>query len=327
MDPELTENSDADFDAAFADAAAGNPETPPADKPAEGTTPTEGTPAADKPAEGTTPVEGTPPADKPADKPADGTPPAEGTPPADKPVEDTSATPTDELAQMRQRAADAEAALAAERAAKAKPEPEVAKPVEPPPMYTKEEQDTLAKYYEEWPDVAKGEAFVRRAEYARLVDHIWKSLAPTFQELRDLREQVGAHGEVTQLSQLREIVPDYDAVRDPTLAWIAKQPDYLKDAYSKVTSAGSPAEIADLINRFKKDTGWTAPAGAVPAAKPAVPAAKPAAALPGTKTKPTISATAAAAAKGMAPVDNGRTGPTGGEDPNDFDSAWKEAAA
>ena len=192
-------------------------------------------------------------------------------------------------------------------------------PADPDPapaaVYTPEEQASIDAYRAAWPDIQAGEALVRRAEYRELVGYIFEQVRGQLDPaLTFYQSQQGR----TQYSDIVSLVPDYDAVRDKTLAWVDTQPEYLKKAYQEVANTGSASDVADLINRFKKDTGYAAPAAAaVPpaAALPAAAAAPPAAALP---------AAAAAAVSGLRVVKSGRAEPAAAADPNDFDSAFVE---
>jgi len=197
-------------------------------------------------------------------------------------------------------------------------------PAEPPPTYSQAEQDALAKYREEWPDIANGEALARRAEYQQLVQWVFGQIQP---HLDALRQQSGQTFERTQYSSLKELVPDYDDVRDPTLAWIATQPAYLKDAYQKVANEGTPQDVADLIGRFRKETGWVK-AGAAPASAPAAastPAPAAQAPAPAAPAPAPVNPAVAAAAAALKPVAGSRSQPAAAADPNDFDGAFAEA--
>lgn len=192
-----------------------------------------------------------------------------------------------------------------------------------PPLYTAEEMEGLAKYREEWPDIAKNEQLMRRAEYKELISYVFGQIRPHIDELRAYYEST--HQD-TQYASIVRLVPDYDQVRDATLEWVEKQPAYLKAAYQQVTESGSPSEVADLITRFKKETGYVAPAavdkpvaGGGAAAAPA-PAASTGGAAP-------IPPAAAAAAASLRAVQSGRSEPVSAPDPNDFDGAFKEFAS
>lgn len=182
------------------------------------------------------------------------------------------------------------------------------------PIYSADETAAISKYNEDWPDIAKGEALIRRAEYRELVGYIFEQVR---QQYAPALDYVNNRAPRDQYSDITALVPDYDDVRDKTLAWVEKQPTYLKDAFHKIAQEGSPEDVADLIGRFKKDTGYAAPAGSVPA--PVVAAAPvPAPALPAAVQK--------AAAK-LTLVATERGGQTQAVDDSDFEGAFATYAA
>lgn len=243
------------------------------------------------------------------------------------------------MAVLRQQLAEANARLAAAPAPAAAP---AAAPTPAPapapaaemPLYTAEETTALTAYRTEWKDVAAGEALARRAEYRQLVNFIHEQYRPIVEQVEALTVAQGTLSSRSQYTQLKDLVSDYDAVRDPALAWVDKQPPALKAAYQEVANNGKPEDIAALIDTFKKTTGWTAPAAAAPAASaPAAgmaaaparaPAAAPAAA-PVAAPAAALSAEAQAAVAALKPVSTARTEATAGTDPNDFDGAFKDA--
>lgn len=217
------------------------------------------------------------------------------------------------------RIAELEAQLAAAKTpAIAAPAPVVAAPAATEvvaPVYSTEEQATIDKYRTDWPDIQAGEALVRRAEYRELVGYVFEQVRAQLNPLMELTSKQQGR---TQYSDLVSLVPDYDTVRDKTLAWVETQPAYLKKAYQEVANSGSAADVADLITRFKKETGYVAPAAAAPAAAtPVVPAT----AAPTAKALP---AAAAAAVAQLRVVKSVRSEPVQAADPNDFDSAFAE---
>jgi hypothetical protein len=197
-------------------------------------------------------------------------------------------------------------------------------PAAPAPIYDADEQKLVDSYMKEWPDVAKGEALLRRAEYQQLVGFMMEQFRPRIEALEAQTSTVSTR---TQYQDLVTLVPDYDAVRDATLAWIDTQPDYLKDAYQQVANTGSAKQVADLIGRFKKETNYVAPASGTPAATPAPAAAAAAPAAPATPAAPALAPAAAAAAASLRVVKSSRSEPVSQPDPNDFDAAFKEFAA
>lgn len=290
-----TPPADADAAAATAAAAAATPETPPAD--ADAAAATAAAAAAAATAE-------TPPAD--ADAAAAATAAAAAaaaaTPPADAAAARIAALEA-ELAAARKPAAPAAAATQAAATQAA---------AEPAPLYNADEQALLTEYQKAWPDIHAGEALVRRAEYRDLVGYIFNQVR---QQLAPIQEFTQRQQGRTQYSDLVELVPDYDDVRDKTLAWVETQPDYLKEAYKKVTSTGSAADVADLIDRFKKETGYVQPAAK--AATTAAPAA----------TTAALPAAAKAAVAALKVVKSGRTEAIQAVDPDNFDAAFAEFTA
>lgn len=224
-------------------------------------------------------------------------------------------------------------------AAEAKPEP----PAPPAPLYSAEEQSAIDGYLKEWPDVAKGEALVRRAEYQQLANFMFSQFMPRIEQLERSTSTTVTRN---QYKDIVSLVPDYDEVRDATLAWIETQPGFLKAAYQKVAQDGSPQDVAELITRFKKETNYAPaanpgaaggaaaasakPGGAVSAPDAAAPAAASgaaAAAAPAAGGGGGLAPAAAAAVAALKPVKTTRSEPVAAPDPNDFDAAFREYAA
>jgi hypothetical protein len=157
----------------------------------------------------------------------------------------------------------------------------------------------------DWPDVVRAVRAESEFKLKRTMDHIFKEVA---RELRPLMQTVQTLAHRTHLQELQSKVPDYDSVGDKVISWVDKQPAYLQAAYKHVIQQGTAEEVADLITRYKAETGNRALAP-TPA--------------PVTKKKaelPTVTKQAAAA---LAPVSTKRTAPaSGGIDPSDFDGAF-----
>ena len=177
-----------------------------------------------------------------------------------------------------------------------------------PELYTAEEKAQLAEYDKEWGDVAKGEMLRRRGEYHHLTNYIFAEVTRNLQPIADM---VAALAERTHSTDLTTRIPDYDTARDKVIEWVDKQPDYLKAAYTQVVQQGTAEQVADLIERWRKDTGATiAPRGQQ--AAPVVPKKEP-------------SAAAQAVAAKLAPTPSKRTTPVAGVAKEDFDGAFAEA--
>ena len=185
------------------------------------------------------------------------------------------------------------------------------------PVYTKEEEGAIAKYREDWPDIAAAEALVRRKEYREVVAYVFEQVQAS---IAPVMEYYQTRSGRDQYADILSVVPDYDVVRDKAVAWAQAdtQPAYMKAAFAKVIAEGTPADVADLISRYKKDVGYAAPAAPAPAPATAMPAAavKPVAAL---------SPAAQKAAGTLTVVKTSRSVQTEGSDPNDFDAAFVEA--
>jgi hypothetical protein len=229
-----------------------------------------------------------------------------------------AAAPVDDAAKAKVDALVAEAAenpefaalreeIAALRAAQPKVEPAPAAPV-----YSAEDKVALDKYMEDWPDVAKGEALLRRAEYRELVGYIFQQVEQRYTPALDYMQNRSGHD---QYSDIVSLVPDYDDVRDKAIAWVETQPDWLKATLQKVTSEGSPVEIAGLIAMYKKETGYEA-SPPVPVPAPAAPVAKVITLPPAAKN----------AAVKLAAVKSGRSEQGSGAE-DDFESAFAGYAA
>lgn len=193
-------------------------------------------------------------------------------------------------------------------------EPETKRPAEtqdePAPIYTKEEQDFLTAYEKDWPDVAKAEQLRRRAEYKQLVSFVFQEVAGYLKPIVDQVEVVATR---THLSDLQSKVSDYDDVRDKVIDWVGKQPKYLQTAYEQVITEGTADEVADLVSRWRKETG----AGA----------GNPAPSTTKRQSETVLPPAAKQAAAALAPVGSKRSAPSAGIDPGDFQGAFEAFAA
>ena len=293
MPPELTPEED--FAAAFDEIAAdltppGGAADPAAAEPADAD-PAAAEPATAEPAA--------------ADPAAAAEPAADTDPAAAEPAVAAAAEPAAVDSAAAAELATARARIAELETAQPAAEP-VAEPAKETPVYTAEEEATIAKHREDWPDVAAGEALVRRAEYRALVSYVFDQVAKVYGPVREYYDSRSSRDQYTDIVGL---VPDYDTVRDKTIEWAAAQPAYLKTAYDQVIESGSPEDVADLITRFKKETGYVSPVAPAVAA-PAKPTALP------EKAKQ--------AAAALRVVSSKRSEPTAGADPNDFDAAFEE---
>lgn len=180
-----------------------------------------------------------------------------------------------------------------------KPEPEVN-------PFSNEEQAFLKTYENDWGDVSRAEEIKRRVEYQGLTryifDQVAQALAPMEQVIQQLASQARVGG-------IKSAVSDYDALMPKVETWVETQPAYLQSAYKHVIQHGSAEDVADLVGRYKKETGGPAPAST-------------------RKTVAELPTPAKQAVEALAPVSSERSAPAAHEpDANDFDSAFERAVA
>ena len=182
------------------------------------------------------------------------------------------------------------------------------------PQLSKDELALVQQVEKDFPDVARAQAIVRRAEYQQVVryifDEVTRANAAKDAQLAPFLTLVQNLAERTHVGDLRTVVPDYDKVDVTALtAWIETQPAYLRGGYDSVLRTGTAADVKDVVDRFRAATGVTQ------VADPKVAAA--AAAAEAARKKVITS---------LAPVQSGRTAAPAGEAPKDFDNAFDEFA-
>lgn len=290
-----------EFSQAFADLAANLKEP---GTPASTTASAEGTP---------TPTPAPTPSPTPAPTPSPTPAPVETPTPTPAPVETPTPTPAP-VDDVAARLAAAEAELEKLRNPTPTPSPTPA-PVESP-LYSAEEQALLDGYMKDWDTVAKGEELRRRAEYRQLVGYVFEQVNARYGHVL---QYVEARSPKDQYTDIKSLVQDYDQVRDPAIEWAMKQPPLMKATYERVIKEGTPEEVRELIDTFKKATGQAATPTPTPAVTPTATGMTPATAANDTATE--------AAKAALKPVATQRTEPAQPADPNNFDDAFKEFAA
>lgn len=175
-----------------------------------------------------------------------------------------------------------------------------------PPLFSTEEAQFLDSYNKDWPDVARAQNIMMRAMAHQVTSHIYsemaKVLGPKLQMLDEIADR-------THTNDLHTAVQDYDDVRDKVIDWAGKQPTYLREAYGRVISEGTVDEVADLISRYRKDTGQVSVTAPAPA-----------------KKETELSNTAKKAAAALAPVGSKRSAVVRQTSPDDFDGAFADFA-
>jgi len=233
--------------------------------------------------------------DAPEEEPT-GEPEAEAEEPAPEPRED----PVERLARLlaeQNRAPEPQEAQQPE----AQPEPEI---------YTAEEKKLLEDYRKDWPDVAKAEALSRRQEYHQLVQHVFTEVSKALMPINDTVQTLS---ERSHLQELESNVEDYGDIRDKVVEWVETQPAYLQNAYNHVIEQGTATEVVDLIERYRRETGATAPTAAPPATAPR-------------KKERNLPEATKKAVASLAPVSSKRSVIPSRDDPNDFDGAFASFA-
>lgn len=208
---------------------------------------------------------------------------------------------------------------AAQAPAQAQPQPQ---PEPEPEIYTKAEAAELETLQADWPDLKRLFELMSRQTEANVVKYTFSEIGKV---LAPLQQSVGVLTGNEHMDAIYAAHADYDALYAPCMEWVEKQPSFLKAAYQNVVKQGTAEEVATLIQRFKDETKWQAPAGssAVGGSRPA-----PQAAPQKSQSKPAeLSAAAMKAAQTIGAVGTKRGAIPASQDPSDFDGAWAEANA
>ena len=190
----------------------------------------------------------------------------------------------------------------------------------PAPLYSQDEVVALQNFYKEWPEVAQAQELALKGFGTNLTNRIFAEVANAIAPKLALIDEL-ARG--FQTNEIRAAVPDLnDALLDQVQGWTDKQPSYLKAAYTNVMQNGTADEVADLIHRFRQETGQQAiPVAQIAPAQPGSPGSPP----PASKVVGLSDAAKQAAAK-LAPVATKRSAVSQGE-PQTFEDAFDVAAA
>lgn len=160
------------------------------------------------------------------------------------------------------------------------------------------------------------------------VDTLRYAFSEVSQAISPLQQAVSTYTTSDHMAAIYEAHPDYDTVYQPVMDWIETQPSFLKTAYTDVVKQGTADDVATLIQRFKTETGWQAPAAqGTQAAAPAAPTTPAAAASAPAQQNAGLSDAAKKAAQAIGAVGAKRGEAANAQDPNDFDGAWEEAVS
>lgn len=185
--------------------------------------------------------------------------------------------------------------------------------------YLSDEDKAIVEEYEkEWSEVSRAEQIKRQAELQHVQDVVYSNvrsaLAPIVEQLQ--QSKVEAH-----FNSIRSRVPEFDEIREPVQEWVKEQPEFVRPAFEQVLKQGSADQVVELLNAYKQATGKTGAAPQVPASSASKGQQQPAA-------RPKRPAPSGAAKRAMAAAPSQkRTNPPAQTDPNDFASAFDEAAA
>lgn len=252
---------------------------------------------------------------------------------ADKAAAEAKKTAEEAAARLTKQAEDAEAArkaaeaaAAAKKAAEETPEQKAARealeatlaPYQP----SEEEAKALEAFKKEWPEQAAAiEAKLKdvdRATNKKVFDAVQTAMKQFQERLAPVEQATIEQAQAAHLKAIRDAHADFDEVVPKLPEWIKTQPAMLQPVLQHAYEQGSTQQVLDLLVMYKSSTG-TKPvtAGETPeqiAAREAAEAAR---------------KKAAEEAAALTPVKSSRTvaAPKGSVDVNDFDGAFKEAAA
>ena len=246
-----------------------------------------------------------------------------GEPPADAAVEDKQAEVVGQPAEENPAEPEPESAFAQELA---KLREEIAKPAEQTPAapaaepevpeasapaglkLTEEEQNFLAEYEKDWPDISKAEAIKRKQEIYAAVQYVFSQMAST---LNPIVEKFKESEYSQHEASIKSVHEDYEDVRDDVIKWATSQPGLRGKLFTEVVQSGTAEEISELVTMWKEVHGKTKPTVSQGAGSPTAPAEPP--------------AKAKQAAQKLSVVSSKRTQVPAVPDAHDYDSAWAEA--
>jgi hypothetical protein len=299
--------TDVDFEAAFAEAVGAEPEeviTEVEETPEPGFVAEE--PAVDEVEEVVAEAEVEPAADVVADEPVEAV--VEAAPAAQPAVQQMD---TQQLA-----TAIAEAnRLAQQQAAPAKEEPaEQEREASFEDYLDDKQKKDLELFQAEWSEVAAPvSALIAAHVKAALTNQQKAILGQVQQQMAPIQQHAAQSQEAMYWSTIQAAHPDFQTVAGDLPAWIQEQPKLYQPRLMELYERGSATETVELISMYKQAKGSTGAAPAHPASS----------AVQATPKAPPVSSAALAAT--LAPPAAKRSAVSTSRDPNDADSAFKEA--
>lgn len=167
----------------------------------------------------------------------------------------------------------------------------------------------------EWSEVAAPvQALIDANVKAALANYKREILGQVNQQLAPIQQVAAQSQDAVHWATIAAAHPDYQQVANALPEWIEKQPSLFRKSLEAAYQGGSAAEVVELISTYKQAIGSTG-------AAPAQPASSAAQVTP--KAAPVSKAALAATA---APPVAQRSKMATSKDPNDFESAFAEAA-
>lgn len=167
----------------------------------------------------------------------------------------------------------------------------------------------------EWSEVAAPvQALIDANVKAALANYKREILGQVNQQLAPIQQVAAQSQDAVHWATIAAAHPDYQQVASALPEWIEKQPSLFRKSLESAYNGGSAAEVVELISTYKQAIGSTGAAPAQPASSAAqvTPRAAPV-------SKAALAATAA-------PPVAQRSKMATSKDPNDFESAFAEAA-
>jgi hypothetical protein len=188
------------------------------------------------------------------------------------------------------------------------------------PIYSTAEAAELETLQKDWPELKRLFELMSRQVEVNMVNYTFAEMGKI---LTPLQQSVGVLTGNDHVGAIYSAHPDYDQAYDPCMEWIGKQPAFLKGTYERIVKDGTSQEVAEMMQKFKDETKWTAQA----AATTVTPAAAAAKVAPKTQVKAELSDAAKKAAQAIGVVGAKRGGAVAVQDPLDYEGAWAEATA
>lgn len=257
--------------------------------------------------------------DTPADEAVDDTAAAESTlPPAAEaaPVQDPAHGIDPKYLAQAIAEAQEQARLSAEAAAKQKEEAASNEKVLTAEDFLDDNQKKAIELLNsEWSDVAGPvQALIAANVQAALANQERMFKAHIQQQMAPIQQVTAQSQEAMYWATVSAAHPDVNQVAGALSEWIETQPALVKSAYMSAYNSPNPADAVELLSIYKQAIGQTGAAPAQPASSAAQ--VKPKAAP---VSKAALAATAAVPTAQRSKMADSR-------DPNDFESAWMEAA-